>query len=304
MRIRPDGSIQPTATPTYQNAGRKEDHAIYRCMITKVIYVDDPLNITTYSPNPRVLYDVVVLGGFASGQIISNCRLASDLGGNDAYWERTLRASRKKVSKSKLAEQDGDIVFVQFVQGHTGFPVITALDQGLNTTLKIGATKAQGPMSLRQFNGVWEQINKDGELILKIKGGKADSDTGAFAPSSTSLITTKFDKNEKYTRTFKSGLAITEDGKNDKFAVANKAGAKLNLTKDKIAFGSGSVELLDKFSALMTQLETLLTSMATETHIGNLGAPTGPPLNAAAYNSVKTAITDIKTSIEGIKGSL
>ncbi len=314
MRFRPDGSIQSSATPTLQNIGDAPDYALYRCMVTSIIYTDSPSNITSKATNPRVLYDVVVLGGFASGQTMSNCRLASDLGGNDSYWERILRASTKDISKGRLSDGDGDIVFVQFIQGHSGYPVIIALDHGMNTTGITGATQAQGPRSLTQFNGVQEEINKDGELIIRVKGGVATAAKGKFAPSATPLATFKTDKTEKHTRTYKSGLAIAEDGANDKITETFKgglsvvrdgtgdkvtfttaggaiidvdgAGGKITLTKgstiveidgasDKISLKGGLVDLGSSVSDFAVLFTQLLTAFNTHTHLGD--GPSIPP---------------------------
>ena len=227
MRLRPDGSIQPSSVPTWQNVTIKEDHAIYRCMVTALKYSDDPRNITANAPNPRVLYDVVVLGGLAAGQIITDCRLSSEFGGINSYWERTLQASSKEVTGAKLADCDGDVVFVQFVQGHVGYPVIVALDNGIKTSGSIGAKLADGPLSKKQFNGVYEEVNKDGEWVFKVKGGKATVEKGSFTPNKDPLVSLKIDKDEKYTREYKGKLKIEEDGKNDKVTTTFNGGLKV-----------------------------------------------------------------------------
>lgn len=316
MRLRPDGSVQSASTPTETNVGRGSDHALYRCVITKVIYVGDPANITTNSSNPRVMYDAVVLGGYASGQIVSNCRLASDLGGNSAYYERVLRACTKDISNSRLSDADGDVVFVQFVQGHTAYPVIVALDNGINTVGKIGASLSDGPRSIREYNGVRETINKDGEFIQEVKGGSANPEKGGFEPASAALVTTTISKDEKITRTFKSGLtivedgagdkvsrtlkggiSIVEDGKADKVTVTTAGGAivdidgkggKITLTKgatiieldgngDKISLKGGFVDLGSSVSDFAVLFTELLTAFNTHTHIYVAPAiPAGP----------------------------
>jgi hypothetical protein len=286
MKIRNDGSVQPSSTPTPENAGRREDFAIYRCVISKVIYADDPTNITTNSGNPRVLYDVVVLGGFSSGQIISNCRLASTLGGDTSFYERVLRASTIEVSGSRLSSSDGDIVYVAFVQGHTGYPVIIALDNGINTAGKIGANLTDGPRSIMQFNGVREEINKDGEWIFQRNGGTANSVKGSFEPASAAEVTFNILKDEKHTRIFKSGLTIEENGKDDKVKITTTGGAiaeidgksgKITLTKgatiieldgtgDKISLKSGFIDLgasVSDFAVLFTEL---LNAFNTHSH--------------------------------------
>lgn len=270
MRYRPDGSIQSALTPTADNVGRESDHALYRCMVTKVVYVDDANNITTSASNPRVLYDVVVLGGFASGQVISNCRLSSDLGGNTAYWERVLKASDKDISAKGMADADGDVVYVQFIQGHTGFPVIIGLDNGLKNS-EIGAKKADGPRSVRKYNGVKEEINKDGELIITRSGGTANAEKGGFKPAAAVESTIKLGKDEKITISTKSGPTTTVDGKADKVVVSTKAGAKATLDgkadKIELATTAGAKATLDGKADKVT----ITTSAAAEIEIDGQG---------------------------------
>src|SRR4051812_1808156 len=127
MRQRWDRSIQSNNTPTYDKEGiSRDDHGMYRCMIINILYVDDENNISKNAKNPEVLYEVVILGGHASGQTLSYCRLASYIDGDKNYSERTLKKTSKDISKVSLSEHDGDIVYVQFIQGHDAYPVIIA----------------------------------------------------------------------------------------------------------------------------------------------------------------------------------
>lgn len=317
MKLRSDGSVQSSATPTPENL-RSQDFALYRGLVTRIIYVDDPANITKNSQNPRVLYECIVLGGFASGQVISNCRLSSDLGGESGYFERTLRAASNSISGGRLSEADGDIVFIQFVQGHTGYPVIVALDHGIHTADKIGAKLSEGPRSVRQFNGVRETINKDGELILQVHGGSAVSEKGRFDAAATPLVTTTVSKDEKLIRTFKSGLNITEDGVGDKVTITTKsgvtvtidgAGNKVILAKgatiieldgngDKISLKGGFVDLGASVSDFAVLFNELLSTFNSHTHpfaysagpspaIGVSNPPTAPMLQTVGSQTVK-----------------
>lgn len=79
---------------------------------------------------------------------------------------------------------------------------------------------------------------------------------------------------------------------------------KLKLGAGKVGLGGPAAELLDLYDQLLQQLDTLLTSMATETHLGNLGYPSGPPLNAAAYAAVQAQIAIIKALLGTIKGGV
>lgn len=308
-----DGSVQPANTPTYDKVGiSREDYGMYRCMITDVLYVDDAKNITKNAKNPEVLYSVVILGGSASGQKLSYCRLASYLGGNFNYSERTLRKTTKDISKIKLAEHDGDIVYVQFNQGHDAYPVIIGMAKGLND--KIGAKKADGPRLIESFNGLIWNINNKGEMITTMMSGKTEE--GKFTANKEFLVKEEWLMTEQVLTTFKSGLKITYDGKNDKITTLTKGGLQMDIdgksdkaeiktsggataTLDgkgnKVTIKAGSTEvtidgatgkitlkgeMIDLGATVadfVTQFTQLATAWATHTHIGNLGAPTSPP---------------------------
>ena len=85
------------------------------------------------------------------------------------------------------------------------------------------------------------------------------------------------------------------------------AGGTLSLKGGQVALGNSllGIELLDLVDQFVTEMITVLTTMATSTHIGNLGYPTAPPLEAASYisSSVNLA-TNVKLKLALIKGSL
>lgn len=359
MKYRNDGSIQSSNTPTYENTRQPEDYGMYRCMVTKVIYTDEQENITANADNPRVLYDVVILGGFSAGQIISNCRLSSLLGGNFNYYERVLRPASKKIRETRLSDQDGDIVFVQFVQGHPAYPIITALDTGIQPNGRTGAEISDGARLQSEYNGVFEEINKNGEWCFTRKGGTLQD--GVFVPAEDPNFEAEFKfidnemiwrdpktefkikKNEEvHTRTYQSGLKVTEDGANDKITRVTKGGlqieedgssdkvtittsggakimidgsgnnieiqdngtGKLRISGDKVALGASSAELLQQISDQLDALNTLFSTVSSHTHVGNLGYPTAPPDTAGDWSSAASTMSTIKGLIDGIKGTL
>lgn len=291
MRTRWNGSIQSSNTPTYDKTGiHKEDYGMYRCMIIKVLYVDDPQNISKNATNAETLYECVILGGWASGQTISNCRVSRDF----PHSEKILTATSKDISKSKLQDHDGDIVWVQFVQGHDAYPIITGLAAPIKTD--VGTKKADGPRNIEKFNGVTTEITNKGELKTSLTGGTTTD--GKFTADTEILINEEWSKDEKITRTYKSGLVVTEDGKNDKVNVTTSGGVSLLLDgkQNSVVVKAGESEItidgatgkihlkgefvdlgktVSDFATLFTQLAT---AFATHSHIGNLGAPTSPPL--------------------------
>jgi len=84
----------------------------------------------------------------------------------------------------------------------------------------------------------------------------------------------------------------------------NGSGGVLKLANGMVGLGGPAAELLDLMDQLLQQLDTLITQMQIETHTGNLGYPTSPPLNAAAYAAVQSAIAVIKTMLGLIKGGI
>lgn len=99
------------------------------------------------------------------------------------------------------------------------------------------------------------------------------------------------------------GDKVTVSGPNGILAKSS-TGATLKLAQAKVGLGGPGAELLDLFDQLLQQMDTLLTQMATETHIGNLGYPTAPPTNASAYAAVQAQIAVIKTMLGLIKGGI
>lgn len=222
MKQRWNGSVQSSNTPTYDRQGlQRDDFGLYRCMVIKVLYVDDPNNISKNSQNAEVLYDVVILGGHSTGQTLSNCRLAQYLN----YSERTLTATSKDISKIKLSQHDGDVVWVQFVQGHDAYPTIIGLAKAIKDAT--AAKKADGPRLLEIYNGLKRNINNKGELITTMLGGSVAE--GRFKPGTAPVIEQSWLSSEQITTTFKSGLKILEDGKNDKVEIATAGGVKATM---------------------------------------------------------------------------
>lgn len=223
-RRRWNGSYQSSNTPTYNKPGiSRNDYALYRCMITKVIYVDDPSNISKNSQNPEVLYDAVILGGQEEGNTLSNCRLASWLGGNSNYSETILVPTSKDLSNVRLSQHDGDVVYIEFNQGHDGYPVIISMAKGLSN--KVAATRADGPRVLEEYNGLIRNINNKGELITTMKSGQTKD--GRFVSENSFLVKEEWLSTEKVDLSFRNGLKISHDGKNDVSTTTYKNGLSL-----------------------------------------------------------------------------
>ena len=89
------------------------------------------------------------------------------------------------------------------------------------------------------------------------------------------------------------------------WSAEDSAGAKVNLDGGLVAIGNSAGEVLDLFDQTLDILIALTTSMAKETHIGNLGYPSAPPSNVDDYIKATAELNDkIKAILALVKGSL
>ena len=305
MRRRYDNSIESTNTPTFDSLRYPKDHGLYRCMVIDVKFTDHLKNLTSKDTNPRVLYDVIILGGFKSGQILTNCRVSKPMGSLTGYYERTLRKTTKVLNVDRLQEHDGEIVYVMFNQGDVYFPVIVGYDDAFQKILGLDTPEALAPRKIESFNGVISEIDNKGTQTNKYSGGELDADKN-FVPAEVPALTEVIDGvNEVNTRTYKSGLSVKEDGKNDQLQLLAKGSAELNLKVDKVALGAQGIELLQQISDSLNKLiQWANTVGAVHDHIGNLGYPSAPPTQASDYTQLGSDLQTIRGNIDTIKGSL
>lgn len=349
MLRRSDGSVMSANTPTAYNkpVWGKEDYKLYRVLLTKAFYTDDEKNVTKGSPSPEMTYEGIIIGGKTEGQTVANIRDAAFLsGGKTNVSERVYRACTKPLtgpSAVPISQQDGDVVYVVFIQGDYSFPLIVGTATGILDAGKTGAKKADGPRYKWEYNGIFFEVNKLGELTLTRKGGSFKALEGFFEPDQAGKkLTLKISESrvllglndnalvqdldgvaEKITITFKSGMTVTIDGKNDMVKILSKGGAfatvdgktgtielkdngsgKLKITGSKVALGASSAELLAEIVAFLDKVITLAGTESSHMHLGNLGFPTGPTTAAGAWSTLASDLGAIKAKIEGIKGTL
>lgn len=160
-----------------------------------------------------------------------------------------------------------------------------------------------------------------------------------FVISETPEFSLKFIKaSQKWDLKAGLGLSLTFDGTGDEFkavtasgaeisaSLANgiklsdptgtslsmKAGAvemagtlgKLKLSGGKVGMGSPAAEVVDLLEQTITQMDSLLTALQAETHIGNLGYPTSPPVNLASYTAIQGLLAAVKLLVTSIKGGV
>jgi len=287
-----DGSAISANYPSQGSTYQPIDNRLFRAMVIDVDYVGSPNNITNNTENPQLTYTVLILGGILEGQRITNCMVSSQYGGMYNYHERVFRKASKPLTQTLLKDQDGDVVLVQFLQGDTSCPQIMGGAPSPRDYNKTGATKEDGPRVVEQYNGVYSNINKDGEYKLHRKGGMYDSDKDYFIPSDESEY---------------SGSSILP-------ARLEMLADKTVLDGgDKIAIGANGIELLHKISDQLAQLNTLFTAAASHTHDKGdfvlssgtiVSGATGAPSSASAWTTAASIMQTIQTAIDSIKTTL
>jgi len=300
---RADGSVFSENTPANAYDYAPVDHGVYKVLLTNVKYVDDKKNMLGKTATPEVLYDGVVVGGKNEGQQVSNIRdTLGATGGTLNYGERIYRVCSKPLvgdGSTPLNKQDGDIVYCAFIAGNPAFPIIVGRAKNALDRTNTGATKADGPRRRWQYNGLFFEINKNGEMSIKRKGGKFKDKEGYFEPvkdgdevsmqwtekkatfniGKDAIKQTWDGTAETFKAEFKSGLKVEQDGKNDKMVITTAGGAvvtidgkgknvtaKAGATEVIIDGNSGKITLKGDFVDLgksVSDFVTLFTELAT-----------------------------------------
>jgi hypothetical protein len=204
VRFRSDGSIQSSNLPTRENntSDQNFDTKIYRALVVNVVFADSLSNISKNSKASEIYYDVIVLGGQKSGSLLSNCKVMNPMGGSFDYYHRVLKPSTLELRATRLEDQDGDIVYVSFIQGNSSYPVIIGVET-LGNELdpeSHAPTQEDGYVYKNSYNGATEVVNKFGDYFFSVKGLKNfDEATGKLEINT--------DQNDYY-----GSLNITEAG--------------------------------------------------------------------------------------------
>ena len=288
-----DTGVLSNNTPTPMNLGEGHNNMLYRGIVTKRYFVDDKLNVTQMASNPQVLYDVAILGGFAEGQIITNCRLASWLGGQFNYAERVLRPISKPLNEVPLREQDGDIVFFQYVQGQKLAPIIVATGTQPKDGDATGAKTEDGPRWVEQYNGVETTINKDGEYNLTVKGGMLDAETNSFTPAEgTTLASFNIDKDKKVLLSTAEGPSLLIDGMSDAITLQTTGGDSISMSGGNIdIISSSGIEINMSSSGITIKGGTNATVMADRIDLdaGTVNVGSGASFKATIFENLKAS---------------
>ncbi len=198
-----------------------------------------------------------------------------------------------------------------------------------------GGNSEETPTYISEFNGVETIINRLGEYKVTFKGQPTnlkkldDPVTGAPIPdpvydtvkgssffqfeedgsytlsdNSANEQKLKIDKTNKKITITGGKTSLEIDTASDKFDVNVGGKMKIKMTSSTVGIGTSAVELLAQVSDHLQELIDAMKALQQETHIGNLGYPTGVPDNAAAFAEVEAAASATKSKVDSIKGSV
>lgn len=185
--IREDGSIKSVNAPYVDNRYMVADHGIHKGVIIDVLFTDNTANSSgTTNPPDEVLYSVLLMGGTRDGHLLTNVRMLYDQGGSFNYSEYVAKRMEPITPISTLgsplsaidpvlkgpSSYNGDVVYIQFVNGDINSPLIMGFGKNKSVE-KLEATESEGYRKRSKFNGIFTEIDKDGQF-------KWVKDNGAF----------------------------------------------------------------------------------------------------------------------------
>lgn len=281
--LREDGSVQSANIPDSRFSAKDRidrDFGIYRCMITRVFFVDDPANLTF--TNKQVTYEAMILGGALEGQLFQNVKSMADYGGEYNYSEKIWRPNDVPLTENPLSNLTGDIVYVALLQGRKSAPVIIGGGANVQDIENTGATKADGFRSIKQYNGVFEGIDKNGIFTHQLYGGSLDPNSGVLVPGETPQISAVLDPTAKTHTTTVGKATVTINGiANTMTIVIGSVTFLIDGNSGKISLLSGFIDLGSSVSDFVTMFSQLASAFNGHTHIwpgGVVPAPTSPPI--------------------------
>lgn len=193
---------------------------------------------------------------------------------------------------------DGDRVLVTFINGSFDRPVIIKRLTQLSTVIGTQTPADKSNMNTRTLwhRGTKLTLDGNGNLDLLL-----DKDANKVSPT---------DDKKKLTVTIGSlQIVIDNSSSPTTYTLKLKGGNSIATftggtsgSDPEIDFGSGADQHMVLGEALMTKLNdqatkigALATELAAHTHLGNLGLPTSPPVDAAAFATFASQFTALAT---------
>jgi len=258
-RYRADGSIESVNNPIHGSGRAVRDFGLYQGMITDIFYVDSKGHPDPKAENVQVAYEVMLAGGDRDGQYLMNVMMLEKSGGINNYSEEIHKravllgfqdvANTARLLGYTLDKLDGEVVYIQFINGDVNYPVIVGFAKHL-LNKESGATEEEGIRKQSKFNGITTKINKDGEFSWVKDNGAAVSElpssltspidgkpyNGEFSPTMSEAVKITLGNEFDFKFEYSTGLSVFIDGTNDEITQTTAVGSSVVFSGSKDSF--------------------------------------------------------------------
>lgn len=299
-----DGGVIASGVPISKK--RADEHqtlfGLYRGVVIRVIYPDDPDNST----KERVEYVVKV-----NGQEYPNCVAMSDIGAVNNYHEKILKPSEKSFSgqldKSTYDENlDGEQVYVMFLMGNGNVPIIVGGCQHQKRNKKF--KKADGVFNEMEYNGIQVQIDKDSNYTIR-QVGRKDKDDAITNPNAKGALVRlggvdgdillksskngiiQMDKDGGISIIAKDGSILTMNAKDGSVMLVSKSGQAITMNGDAINIAEKTGKTLISLNGTSCQItsdKVVVSSQEASLNCGAVNLGNIATFTAVIYENLKT----------------
>lgn len=306
--------------------------------IDKIYTVDNIDNSPKEKSRIYTVYDVIITNPNGATEIIPRCRALQPLfGGGINNWMEVLPTDPGPQARNFKVTKDlkrGHFVLIGFISGRKTAGVILGTMPHCNkATVKRRPTKDKGTYLEGEIQGLNYIIDNDGALSINFNGPRKDN--GSLIDPSLGPTSIEIDKTGSIFISTNKEQSVEIDREEKTITVINGAtsykmeqtGSKVTIECDDLVVNTnkninvsakGDVNIVsasginlaredggasepfvlgNKFVEFMNELISAVSSI---THLGNLGAPTSPPLNAGQISSMSSKLQSLLSGL--IKG--
>lgn len=303
------GAVIPSGLLSHDNADffrgvskTYENTALRFGVIKKIYSVEDPSNISKLSTE----YDVEVIEQDKNRGIApityKNCLSVDSLGSISDFFEKNLRVQTKTDNPSIpiTKGQNGATVLVLCLDATMGKGVIIG---GLNHPDRPTALVDSQPRLQGEYNGVNVTVNPDGSTALTFKGATDNDGNQIDSSQGNTVLQIKTDgsfefKHSTITITAnRSGELNITTASDTNITVSGNTNINTTGTTNVIAQGTttidgSTIKLGQNAAEAVIKGNAFAQIFNNHTHIGNLGAPSGPPMQPMDPSLSKHVFTE------------